>query len=240
MEKVLHFVKGILYTILLFLLYFLILPAVCSIILNKPLNSSNFWIRNLAYLSIYVFIFLIILAITHKEVFKQFKEFIHNPKQILNKGFSYWGYGIIIMILSNLIVTSLVGNIAVNEQTTRQTILSSPLYAIPATIFFGPFLEEIIFRFSLRKAFTKETIYALSSAFIFGGLHVLTAIDEFTLANIIAHLHEFLFIIPYGSLGYFFAKAYYETNNIFSSVIPHMLHNTLSVTLILLLSLLGY
>ena len=240
MKKCLHFIKGIVYTIILFSLYFLIVPSVCAILLNKSLQSSNFWIYNLAYLSIYIITFLIVLLITHKDIIKQFKDFIHNPKKCLNKGFTYWSYGFIIMMISNLIITSLVGNIAVNEQTTRETLLSSPLYAIPAIVFFGPFLEEIIFRFSLRKAFTKEITYALTSAVLFGGLHVLTAIDEFTLASLFSHIHEFLFIIPYGSLGFFFAKAYYETENIFSSIIPHMLHNTFSIILILLTSFLGY
>jgi hypothetical protein len=148
-------------------------------------------------------------------------------------------YGVIVMIVSNLIVTYLVGDIAVNEQTTRDTLLTYPIYAIPTIIFFGPFLEELVFRFGLRKSFKKEITFALASAIIFGGLHVLTAIDEFTLTSILNHLSEFLFIIPYGALGFFFAKAYYETDNIFSSIIPHITHNTLSVLLIVLGSFIG-
>ena len=138
------------------------------------------------------------------------------------------------MMISNLIISSIIGNIAVNEQETRSVLLSSPLYAIPSIIFFGPFLEEIIFRFSLRKAFQKEIPYAITSALIFGGIHVATAfsVDGFTLSSFLSHAKEILYIIPYGSLGYFFAKSYYETDNIFSSIVPHMLHNTFSVLLI--------
>ena len=239
MKNFLYFIKGILYSLLLFLLYFLVLPNLFALMLNKPLHSSNFWISNLAYLSIYILTFLILLLIIRKDLFKQFKDFIHTPKKYLNKGLSYWAYGFIVMILSNLVITSFMGNIAVNEQVTRDTLLSSPLYAIPTIIFFGPFLEEIVFRFGLRKAFHKEIPYALTSAFIFGGLHVLTALDEFTLVNLLSHIKEFLFIIPYGSLGFYFAKAYYETDNIFTSIVPHMLHNSFSVLLILITSWLG-
>lgn len=239
MEKMIKFSKGILFSALLFLLYYLICPNLFAILLKGPLQSDNFWAYNFAYLGIYVFTFFIILLIVHKDIFKQFKEFIKEPKKYLNKGFSYWVYGIIVMMVSNLIVASLVGNIAVNEQETRQILISSPLYAIPAIIFFGPFLEELVFRYGFRKAFNKEIFYALFSAFVFGGLHVITALDEFTIANILSHIHEFLFIIPYGSLGFFFAKAYYETDNIFSSVVPHMLHNSLSVLLILITNFLG-
>lgn len=239
MKNITDFIKGFLFALLLFVLYFLVLPNAFALAFNKALHSSNFWISNLAYLGIYLCTFLILVLLIHKDLFKQLKEFIKQPKSILNKGFTYWVYGIIVMVLSNLIITSLVGNIPVNEQVTRETILKSPLYAIPTIIFFGPFLEEIVFRFGIRKAFKKEIPYALTSALIFGGLHVLSAIDEFTLMGIWNHISEFLFLIPYGSLGFFFAKAYYETDNIFSTIIPHMLHNTMSVTLILILSWLG-
>ncbi len=239
MENVKYFIKGILYAILLFVLYFLVLPNAFALLFSKGLRSTNFWISNLSYLAIYVCTFLILFLIIHKDLFKQFKEFIHEPKKILNKGITYWVYGILIMMISNLLVNSIVGSIPVNEQVTRDTILNTPLYAIPTIIFFGPFLEEIVFRFGLRKAFHKEIPYAFTSALIFGGLHVLTAIDELTLANIISHIGEFLYLIPYGSLGYFFAKSYYETDNIFSTIVPHMLHNTISVLLILLMSFLG-
>jgi len=40
---------------------------------------------------------------------------------------------------------------------------------------------------------------------------------------------EILFIIPYGSLGFFFAKAYYDTNNIYTSYLAHFFHNLLSL-----------
>ena len=239
MEKVKQFAKGFLFSVGLFLLYNLICPNLFAILLKKPLLSNNFWAYNFSYLGIYIFTFLVIFLIVHKDILKQFKEFIHEPKKYLHKGLSYWVYGLIVMMISNLVVSSIVGNIAVNEQETRQILLTSPIYAIPAILFFGPFLEELVFRYGLRKSFNKEIVFAFFSAFVFGLLHVLTAIDKFTIAEIFSHINEFLFIIPYGSLGFFFAKAYYETDNIFSSAIPHMLHNTISVLLILAMHFLG-
>lgn len=236
MKKVKKLTKGILFSVGLFLLYSFICPNLIAIFLKEALISSNFWAHNLSYLGIYLFSFFLVLLIVHKDIKNQWKKFIKEPKKYLNKGLSYWGYGIVVMIISNLIVSSFVGNIAVNEQETREILLASPLYAIPSIVFFGPFLEELVFRYELRKSFDKKIPYALFSAFIFGLLHVLTAIDSFTIANIFSHLSEFLFIVPYGALGFFFAKSYYETENIFSSIIPHMLHNTLSVSLILIMN----
>lgn len=239
MDAVKKFMKGMLFSITIFFLYYLILPNFFALIFHKGLKSQNFWILNFSQLAIYLGTFLVILLIVHKDIFKQFKEFIKSPKMFLNTGFTYWIYGVIVMIISNLIVTSIVGNIAVNEQTTRDTIIKTPIYAIPTIIFFGPFLEELVFRYAFRKSFTKKIPYALFSAFVFGLLHVMTAFDTLTIANILAHAKEFLFLVPYGSLGFFFAKSYYETKNIFSSVIPHILHNSISVLLILIVNFLG-
>lgn len=238
MENVKKFFKGMLFSAIVFVLYYLICPNLFASAFKSGIKSSNFWISNLSLLAVYLCTFLVVLLIVHKDIFKQFKEFIKNPKKVLNKGFTYWVYGMIVMIISNLIVTSIVGNIAVNEQATRETIMSAPLYAIPTIVIIGPFLEELVFRFCFRKSFNKEIPYALFCAFVFGLLHVMTAFDSFTLSNILSHASEFLFIVPYGSLGFFFAKAYYETDNIFSSVVPHMLHNSISVLLILLTNLL--
>lgn len=234
MEKAKNFLKGIAFSILLFVLYFFICPNLFAILLKNGLLSDNFWINNLSYLAVYIFTLLVIILIIHKDLFKQWKSFLKNPKPILNKGFTYWVYGMIVMIISNLIVSAIMGNIAVNEQMTRETLIKTPIYAIPTIIFIGPFLEEIVFRYGFRKAFTKKIPYALFCAIIFGGMHVISAIDEWTIAGILAHAKEILFIVPYGSLGFFFAKSYYETENIFSSIIPHMLHNTISVSLILI------
>lgn len=237
MENVKKFTKGILFTIFIGLLYFLICPYFFSMLFKDLLISPNFWINNISYLLVYICTFIVVLFIIRKDIFKQFKDFLSNKKIILNKGLTYWGYGIIIMLISNLIINSIVGNIASNEQSVRELLFSNPLYVIPTIVFFGPFFEEIIFRFCLRKSFNKELSYALTSSFIFGSLHIISAFDSFTINEILSNIHEFLFIIPYGSLGFFFAKSYYETDNIFSTIIPHMLHNSLSVLLILLTKL---
>lgn len=234
MEKIKKFCKGFTFSLLLFVLYYLICPQIFATLFRNGLLSKNYWIQNLSYLAVYLLTLLVILFIIRKDIITQWKIFIKEPKKILSKGFTYWIYGMIVMMISNLIITSIVENIAVNEQATRETLFNSTFYAIPLIIFIGPFLEEIIFRYGFRKAFTKKIPYALFCGITFGALHVITAIDEWTFIGIFSHISEFLFLIPYGSLGYFFAKAYYETENIFSSIIPHMLHNSMSVLLIFL------
>ena len=242
MEKLKTMVKGFSFGTILFLLYFL-LPGLLALLFKKFLLSSNFWIHNVSYLTIYCVTFFLIFFLVKKDILSQFQVFLKQRKQILSKGLSYWIYGLIVMLLSNLVITSIVGNIPVNEQLTRETLFTTPLSSIPIIMFIGPFLEELVFRYGFRKPFQKEISYALFCAFLFGILHIITSIDEWTISNLFTRLvleGELLFLVPYGSLGFFFAKAYYETENIFSSVIPHMLHNSLSVLLILLTHFLQY
>lgn len=232
-----NFFKALLFSALLFALYYYICPLVFSSLLINFIKSNNYWLSNFSYLLVYLLTFLIIILIVHKDLIEQFKEFKQNPSKVLNKGFTYWIYGIIVMVISNLICTTIVGGIASNEELTRESIINNPIYIIPLVICFGPILEEIIFRYGLRKGFTKEKNFMLFSAFIFGALHIISGLDSYSISNLILHLKDWLFIIPYGALGFFFAKAYFETDNIFASIIPHMLHNTLSVALILISSL---
>lgn len=232
-----NFFKALLLSTLLFALYYFLAPSFFATLLANFIKSNNFWISNFAYLAVYFLTFLLIISIVFKDLFEQFKEFIKNPANVLNKGLTYWIYGIIVMVVANLICTAIVGNIAANESLTRESILKTPIYIIPLVIVFGPIIEEIIFRYALRKGFTKKIPFMLFSAIIFGAIHIISGLDNFSLSYLLMHLKDWLFIIPYGALGFFFAKAYFETDNIFSSIIPHMLHNTLSVILIIISSL---
>ncbi len=236
--KVKKIAYGLLLSCLLFFLYYFICPLFFASLFKNFILSENYWISNLARLAVYLFTFLIIILIVHKDLWKQFKEFKNNHRKILNIGLNYWFYGIVVMAISNIIATSIVGGIATNEELTRQSIFETPIYMIPTIIIFGPVLEEIIFRYALRKSFSKKWPYVISSALIFGALHIISGLDEYTVSNFILHLKDWIFIIPYGALGFFFAKAYYETDNIFATIIPHMLHNSWSVILIILSSLL--
>ena len=44
---------------------------------------------------------------------------------------------------------------------------------------------------------------------------------------------DYLYIIPYMSLGIAFSALYHKTNNIFSSISMHALHNTVTIILYL-------
>ena len=140
-----------------------------------------------------------------------------------------WTIGLAIMYISNISIMLISKDIATNESYNRSLLFSSPIYAITVMVFVAPILEEIIFRLSLKDIFKSKWIYALVSGLIFGLLHLTSATSPI----------ELLFVIPYGALGFFFAKSVYETNNIWSSMLTHITHNAAVISIILLSHLLG-
>ena len=118
-------------------------------------------------------------------------------------------------------------SIPTNETLNREILTSYPLSNIIIMIFIGPLVEEITFRASFKKAFNDKYLFCFITAFLFGFAHIVVSTS----------LLEILYIIPYGALGYFLADAYYETNNIYTSYIMHLIHNSFCIIMIFALSL---
>ena len=80
-------------------------------------------------------------------------------------------------------------------------------------------VDEIIltFRKAFRDVFKNDLVFILTSGLIFGGLHVLLSLSS---------AWDLFYLIPYCSLGIAFAKMYKESDNIFTSIMMHMFHNT--------------
>ncbi len=213
--KIIEFLKGI-GTIAL---YFL-LTIIGTLLLSDFYKSPNKVIATLAQLGTYTIMLLGLAFVYRKRLIADFKKF---KKENINIALRNWIMGLGIMMISNLIITFFVRDIAANESANRELLFAYPISNIISMVLIGPMIEEITFRASFQKAFNKWYTFALTTGIIFGLAHI----AKFELL-------EFLFIIPYGALGFFFAKALYETDNIYTSFIAHMTHNLLCVLLILL------
>jgi membrane protease YdiL (CAAX protease family) len=136
----------------------------------------------------------------------------------------YWAYGIIIMLITNNIIVKFIGGMPTNEEENRQLLLKLPLYSAIVMCFLGPLSEEIMFRLNFKKDFNNDIAFAVFSGLLFGFAHVMISTNPL----------EYLYIIPYGTLGFCFAMAYSKTKNIFTSITLHSFHNILTILLILL------
>lgn len=175
--------------------------------------------------------FILILFILYKEkIIKDFKDYFSNFGKNFELSFKYYFIGVIIMIVSNLIITlCFSGANANNEEAVRNMIDTVPLYMIFSVSLYAPFVEELIFRHSIKDCVMchgnnriTKYIYIFISGFIFGILHILGQATSYL---------DYLYIIPYMSLGVTFAALYSKTDNIFSSISMHALHNTVTVIL---------
>lgn len=188
--------------------------------LNDTLKVVFMFISDLLFLVLLFFIY-------RKDLTKEFKNFF-NKKLFSNirLSFNYWIVGLIIMVISNGIISVITnGSLAGNEEAVRELIDKFPIYMAFQVMLYAPITEEMIFRKAIKKSIDNKWLYILISGFVFGGLHVI--------GNVETSL-DWLYLIPYCSLGFIFAMLYNRTDNIFSTITAHSFHNTLALILYLL------
>jgi len=206
--------------LILFILFFSITSIFVSVF-NIDINNISEK-ENVLYSFICNLIFVTIIVLTYlKSLKKDFKEFIKNFNTMFEESFKYYLLGLGIMLFSNLIITFFFSSLAENEQTVRTYIELSPALMFVEVSLLAPFSEELLFRKSIREVIKNKWLYIFASGFIFGGLHVIGT----------PGLLGILSLIPYCSLGFAFAYTYAKTNNIFSTISMHMLHNTATIIL---------
>ena len=163
-------------------------------------------------------VLLIILLIMYfKDLKKDFKGLKGNINAFLDIGIKYWLAGLIFMMACNVIIGLLTPAKAVNEEGVQELIRSSKYLSIITIGIIAPMIEELTFRKAFRDIFKNNLAFILTSGLVFGALHVVLSFNSFW---------DFLYIIPYSSLGIAFAATYAKSNNIYASTFMHMFHNT--------------
>ena len=134
------------------------------------------------------------------------------------------------MGVSNLFITYILNKgLAGNEEAVRGYIDSFPLFMIFNTVIYAPVTEELAFRKSIRDVINNKWVYVLTSGLVFGALHISSYITNWT---------DLVYLIPYGALGVSFALLYNKTDNIFSTISMHAMHNLIAVVIYLMGALL--
>ena len=186
------------------ILIYLGIPMIFGIFANNKVISN----QTLSYLA--NIIICIVYIIMYFNMFKtEFKEYFKNFFTNIKTSLKYWGIGVLGMYLSNLIIIFGVfnGKMATNETLNRQAIVGNPIIGFICIVLVAPIVEEMIFRYGFKKVIGK---------------------------NFMATPLELLYIIPYSSLGLAFGYLYNKTDNIFSTIVAHVMHNYLSYMVIIL------
>lgn len=163
-----------------------------------------------------------IIFIYLKTIVKDFNNFRQNFQYYFNTYSKYWFLNLGLMMISNIIISSL---ISINSSTNQQYIVSLldkyPIYTFITTILIAPVLEELAFRLTFRKIFKTDILFIFLSGLIFGTLHF----------SVATSIQELLYIIPYSIPGWIFAYTLKKSNNIFVPISLHMFHNTIMTVL---------
>ena len=198
--KVMAFFKGI-GTIILYL----VLSILGALLFGNFYQSENKLVAGLSQLGTYTLMLIVIGLIYHKRLINDFKNF---KKENINIALKNWLIGLGVMMITNIIITMFVHDIATNESLNRELLMKYPLSNIITMIFIGPLLEEITFRASFKEAFSKWYTFAITTGLLFGLAHIAKW-----------ELLEFLFVIPSKSRS----SCHLESTSFWNSSIIHSL-----------------
>ena len=209
--------------LLIFMLFYYVNYSVY--IVMGLLNISKADLNGSAVVILNAFTDILLMAILffiyRKELIKDWDTFRANPIDNLDSGIKYWFVGLLGMIVFNVLITILfsAGGPG-NEKTVQSMISNLPWLMLIDAGLIGPFIEEIVFRKTFKDATKNKWLFIILSSLVFGGLHV---------TSNIVNWYDALYILPYSCLGLSFALSYSETDTIFTSMIMHMVHNTVLI-----------
>ena len=169
---------------------------------------------------------IILLIIYRKDLIKYVKKMKKNFLKTIDNSFGYYVIGLIGMMVTNILLNILFnGTGAENEKIVQNLINTSPLIMLIDAGIIAPIVEELTFRKTFMDTFKTKWLFILTSGIFFGLLHI----SENT-----NNLVDFLYFIPYASLGISFAYMDYKEKSVIPSVIMHMMHNTILILLSIL------
>ncbi len=167
---------------------------------------------------------LLIAILFRKDLKKDFKNFKKNFWEYNDTAVKYWLIGLAVMCISNLIIGRFAPEgLPSNEQGVREMISNLSYLSLILTGITAPLAEELLFRKSIKNVISKKWTYIIVSGLVFGAAHIVTKGSPLT-------FYDYLYLIPYSSLGVAFAFTCYKTDNVFPSMLVHSVHN-MAITL---------
>jgi membrane protease YdiL (CAAX protease family) len=223
--------KKTLKNFILFLLIFFVWMLFAPISVALPLVAiNNFFDVSIEFQRFFLMIsevvtILFIFALYKDEIMSDIIKFKNNFISLIEKYIPYWIVMIVIMTVVSNIIGMFFKDGPANQNLVVESLKSTPLLVGISIVVLAPLVEELIFRFSLRKVFTNDYIYIFMSGLIFGLIHIISG-ENIT--------KELPFLIIYCIPGFTFAYAYIKSKNIAVPIFLHFVHNVFATFVIFL------
>ena len=224
-------IKYLLKLLLCFILFFNLSYLVAILFNLVGINYNTFNYKDYTYFNVLIelILFVVVMLLYNKEFKKDYKIFKLNFKDNIGKIISYFALFMALKIGTALVssILSFALNFTLGESENQEAVMklvsAEPLLMIINTCILAPFVEEGIFRLSIRKVFNNKYLFILVSGLFFGFMHIFPTDLPTSLALI--------YSITYVTMGFYLAYIYTETENIWFVVFIHALNNLLSMIL---------
>ena len=104
---------------------------------------------------------------------------------------------------------------------------SAPIMMLISAAFLAPIVEEGIFRLAFRKVINNKYLFMIISGLLFGFMHIFPTELPMSVA--------LTYSITYVTMGVYLAYVYVKTDNIWFSIIIHLLNNLISMLAIIMM-----
>lgn len=179
---------------------------------------------DISYLISYIIATLVLIILNYKYLSIDFKNIKKDYKKVLINVILFTILFTILVNVSNYLLYNLSGSIADREMTNETLVLSSPLLMFITIGIISPIFEELTLRYPYRNININKYVKLLIMTICFVILHLTT----------INNIYDILYIIPYLLLNLEFGYSYFKSNNIYGSILIHILNNSIVIISLLL------
>ena len=202
----------------IYLAIFLGVPMIAGMILGIVTKGGVTEISNemLCIINIVTYLLAaIIFIILYNQKLKK------DLKKLTKKNIIFILVSSIILIVLNEAISVLLSSLKVDMNNQESIIEMLKVYKYPmiiVTVFLGPLVEEIVYRYSISTIIKNKIVFVIISSIVFGLAH---GIGIATL----------LYIFIGAILGFIYLKC---DENIVSSIMAHIINNAFSIIMILI------
>lgn len=200
--------------------YFQVIPILLFHIDVGKASNQDVVVVNLFLNALLV---LLLFLLYRKELMQKWQDFKEHKTSYFDTGLRFWFLGLVAMVVINVLISMLtpVQN-STNEIAVRTLVDTSPILMIITAGILAPIVEEMTFRKAIKDIIPNQVLFCIVSGVVFGLMHIIGSASSW---------YEYLYVLSYGALGASFAAAYVKTDNIFTSITMHAIHNTVLILL---------